>query len=76
MGRSPQVRDQSDDGAFVVFSEPLPVGTPIALKIDDKERPARVTEVVESADATVAGMRVRFGAAAERRAPEIGRAHV
>ena len=48
MGRSPQVRDQSDDGAFVVFSEPLPVGTPIALKIDDKERPARVTEVVES----------------------------
>ena len=52
-----------------MFSEPLPVGTAIALKIDDKERPARVTEVVESADAAAAGMRVRFGAAAERRAP-------
>jgi len=63
------VRDQSDDGAFVVFSEPLPVGTAIALKIDDKERHARVTEVVESADAAAAGMRVRFGAAAERSAP-------
>ena len=69
VGRSPQVRDQSDDGAFVVFSEPLPVGTAIALKIDDKERHARVTEVVESADAAAAGMRVRFGAAAERSAP-------
>ena len=63
------MRDQSDDGAFVVFSEPLPVGTAIALKIDDKERHARVTEVVESADAAAAGMRVRFGAAAERSAP-------
>ena len=27
VGRSPQVRDRSDDGAFVVFSEPMPVGT-------------------------------------------------
>src|SRR4029079_18519815 len=69
VGRSPQVRDRSDTGAFVVFSEPMPVGTTIALKIDDKEQFARVTEVVESADAAAAGMRVRFVSAAERNAP-------
>jgi sulfate adenylyltransferase subunit 1 (EFTu-like GTPase family) len=60
VGRSPQIRDRNNAGAFVVFIEPLPVGTPIALKIDDKEMYARVTEVVESADEAVAGMRVRF----------------
>jgi hypothetical protein len=68
VGRSPQIRDRDDGGAFVVFSEPLPVGTRIAFKLDDqgKEQHARVTEVVESADASVAGMRVRFVSAAER----------
>lgn len=69
VGRSPQIRDRTDAGAFVVFSEPLPVGTPIALKLDDKEQFARVTEVVESADEAVAGMRVRFVDSAERPAP-------
>lgn len=69
VGRSPQVRDRNDAGAFVVFSEPMPVGTTIALKIDDKEQFARVTEVVESADTAAAGMRVRFVSAAERNAP-------
>jgi len=69
VGRSPQVRDRTDAGAFIVFSEPLPVGTPILLKIDDKEQFARVTEVVESADQAVAGMRVRFGDPTERPAP-------
>jgi hypothetical protein len=69
VGRSPQLRDRTDAGAFVVFSEPLPVGTPISLKIDDKEQHARVTEVVESADEAAAGMRVRFVDSAERPAP-------
>jgi len=69
VGRSPQIRDRTSAGAFIVFSEPLPVGTPIALKIDDKEQFARVTEVVESADEAAAGMRVRFVDSAERPAP-------
>jgi hypothetical protein len=69
VGRSPQLRDRTDSGAFLVFGEPLPVGTPLVLKIDDKEQNARVTEVVESADASAAGMRVRFVSAAERAAP-------
>jgi hypothetical protein len=60
VGRSPQLRDRTDAGAFVVFGEPLPVGTSLVLKIDDKDQHARVTEVVESADASAAGMRVRF----------------
>lgn len=69
VGRSPQLRDRSDSGAFVVFGEPLPVGTALVLKIDEKDQHARVTEVVESADASAAGMRVRFVSAAEKAAP-------
>jgi hypothetical protein len=69
VGRSPQLRDRTDGGAFIVFGEPLPVGTPIVIKVDDREQHARVTEVVESADAAAAGMRVRFVSAAEQRAP-------
>lgn len=67
IGRSPQIRDRTDGGAFVVFGEPMPVGTPIVFKLDDKERHARVTEVVEAADAAAAGMRVRFISAADAR---------
>lgn len=69
VGRSPQLRDRSDAGAFVVFGEPLPVGTALVLKIDDKDQHARVTEVVESADTSAAGMRVRFVSAAEKSGP-------
>jgi hypothetical protein len=72
VGRSPQIRDRDDAGAFLVFAEPLPVGTPIVIKLDEqggREQHARVTEVVESADASAAGMRVRFLSAAERSGP-------
>ena len=69
VGRSPLLRDRTDTGAFVVFGEPLPVGTSVVLKLDEKEQHARVTEVVESADASAAGMRVKFVSAAERAAP-------
>ena len=69
VGRSPQVRDRTDAGAFVVFGEPLPVGTSLVLKIDEKDQHARVTEVVESADASAAGMRVRFVKPGEKAAP-------
>jgi hypothetical protein len=69
VGRSPQVRDRTDAGAFIVFAEPMPVGTSIAFKIDEKEQFGRVTDVIESADAATAGMRVRFESAAERRSP-------
>jgi len=69
VGRAPQVRDVDDTGAFVVFAEPLPVGTLVVFKIGDDERPARVAEVVESANASIAGMRVAFVRATATAAP-------
>jgi hypothetical protein len=63
VGRGATVRSEAG-GAFVVFPEPLPVGTAVVLRGEEGDRPARVAEVIESADPNVAGMRVRFGDAA------------
>jgi hypothetical protein len=60
VGRSTKVRDWGDAGAFIGFAEPLPSGTPLVLKGDGVEQPARVVEVIESADPAVAGMQVTF----------------
>jgi hypothetical protein len=60
VGRASPLRDKDDVGVFVLCAEPLPVGTPVTLKLDDAEHGARVSEVVESADPNLAGMRVRF----------------
>jgi hypothetical protein len=71
VGRAALVKELGPDAAFVGLSEPLPVGTRVTLKIGDEVREARVDEVVESAEPTVVGMRVRWGgaAAATRPAP-------
>jgi len=72
VGRAAQVRDVDDTGAFVVFAEPLPVGTLVAFKVGEDERRARVSEVVESANEAVAGMRVAFvGVTAAAAPPEL-----
>jgi hypothetical protein len=63
VGRGALVRDLGEEGAFVALPEPLPVGTTVTLKIDDVARSAIVEEVVESAEPSAAGMRVRWGAA-------------
>jgi len=60
VGRGSAVRDLDAGGAFVGLAEPLPVGTLISLKMGDESKDARVVEVIESADAAAAGMRVRF----------------
>jgi hypothetical protein len=65
VGRAALLRDRGPEGAFLVFAEPLPVGTSIVLKMDEGELPARVAEVVESADPNAAGMRLRFVAATQ-----------
>ncbi len=70
LGRATQVREQGPDGLFVGFAEPLPVGTPVALKSSDGEQSGRVSEVIESADPSVAGMRVQRGAGAVKPAPQ------
>jgi hypothetical protein len=61
--RSAMVRDRDANGAFVALAEPLPVGTAVTLKVGDTPVEARVVEVIESADLSLAGMRVRFAAA-------------
>jgi hypothetical protein len=53
---------------FVGIAEPLPVGTLVTLKMGDVVREARVDDVVESAEPSAAGMRVRWGGAAPARA--------
>lgn len=77
VGRSTKVSNWNDAGAFIGFAEPLPSGTPLVLKGDGVEQPARVVEVIESADPSVAGMRVTFAdvARAARPAPKSATSH-
>ena len=67
VGRGALVKDLGAEGAFVGLAEPLPVGTLVTLKIVDVVREARVDDVVESAEPSAAGMRVRWGGAAPAR---------
>jgi hypothetical protein len=65
VGRSTLLRDWTASGAFIGFAEPMPTGTPLVLKGDGIDQAARVVEVIESADPSVAGMRVEFVSGAE-----------
>jgi hypothetical protein len=64
VGRGALLKELGADAIFVGIPEPLPVGTVVTLKIGDAVREARVDDVVESAEPSAAGMRVRWGAAA------------
>jgi hypothetical protein len=44
---------------FLPMREPLPVGTVLRLRLEDRETPVRVVHTVESPDPEVAGMHVR-----------------
>jgi hypothetical protein len=57
---------EGDDGAFVEFEQPLPVGSPLSVVEEGKsERPARVIRVVEhEAGAGPAGMRLTWDSGA------------
>ena len=44
---------------FLPMREPLPVGTVLHLRLEDRETPVRVVRTVESPDPDVAGMHVR-----------------
>ena len=69
VGRSTKVRDWDTAGAFIGFAEPLPSGTSLVLRGDGVEQAARVVQVFESADPSVAGMQVKFIGAAEAARP-------
>jgi hypothetical protein len=64
VGRGAVVRDLAGQGVFVGIPEPMPVGTAVTLTIGDTVRAAIVDEVVESAEPSAVGMRVRWGGAA------------
>jgi 2-oxoglutarate dehydrogenase E2 component (dihydrolipoamide succinyltransferase) len=64
VGRGLVLRDQGAEGSFVGIPEPLPVGTRVTLKIGDALRDAQVAEVVESAEPSAVGMRLRWQDAA------------
>jgi pyruvate dehydrogenase E2 component (dihydrolipoamide acetyltransferase) len=64
VGRGALLKELGPDAAFVGLPEPLPVGTLVTLKIGDAVREARVDDVVESAEPTAVGMRIRWGGTA------------
>jgi hypothetical protein len=60
VGRSSAVRELDGEGLFVAIPEPLPVGTPVVLGIEEHAVAAQVQTVLESPDPVRSGMRVRF----------------
>lgn len=64
VGRSAIVRELDTRGLFLGITEPMPVGTPVVLRIGDREGaeevPGTVEVVSEAAELARAGMRVRF----------------
>jgi hypothetical protein len=60
IGRSAIIRELDTRGLFLGITEPMPVGTPVTLKIGDEAVAGRVAAVSESQELARAGMRVRF----------------
>jgi hypothetical protein len=60
VGRVSALRELDGEGLFLAIPEPLPVGTPVVLGIEERALAAQVQTVVESPDPARSGMRVRF----------------
>jgi hypothetical protein len=60
VGRASALRELDGEGLFLAIPEPLPVGTPIVLGIEERALSALVQTVLESPDPARSGMRVRF----------------
>ena len=65
VGRTAIIRELDTRGLFLGITEPLPVGTPVILKVGDRNVPGKVAHVSESQELARAGMRVRFTDAAD-----------
>ncbi len=50
---------ESQVAFFLPMREPMPVGTVLRLRLEDRETPVRVIKTIESADPNLAGMQVR-----------------
>jgi hypothetical protein len=69
VAKSAAIRNRDAAGFFIAVNDPMPVGTYVSLKINDQPKHARVDQVVESTDALLAGMRLRFVDSVPARAP-------
>ncbi len=58
------IDEGGDKSVFVPVPDPLPVGTKVGIKIDDRTLEGRVTAVAESTDSAKCGMKVRISGAA------------
>jgi len=58
------IDESGDKSVFIQVPDPLPVGSKVGLKIDDRTLEGRVIGVAESTDSAKCGMKVRIGGVA------------
>ena len=58
------IDEGGDKSVFVPVPDPLPVGTKVGIKVDDRTLDGRVIAVAESTDTSKCGMKVRIGGVA------------
>ena len=61
IGRATAAGDIDGESLFLAVPDPLPVGSRVSLKIDDRTLEGRVVHVQESTDLTRCGMTVKLG---------------
>jgi hypothetical protein len=57
------IDESGENSVFVPVPDPLPVGTKVGLKIDDRTLDGRVIAVAESTESSKCGMKIRIGGA-------------
>jgi len=57
------IDESGESSVFVSVPDPLPVGTKVGLKIDDRALDGRVIAVAESTESSKCGMKIRIGGA-------------
>ena len=58
------IDESGDKSVFVRVPDPLPVGTKVGIKVDDRTIDGRVIAVAESTDSSKCGMKIRIGGVA------------
>lgn len=57
------IDESGENSVFVPVPDPLPVGTKVGLKVDDRTLDGRVIAVAESTESSKCGMKIRIGGA-------------
>ena len=63
IGRATVAGEIDENSLFLPVPDPLPVGTKVSLKLDDRAVEGRVIGVSESSDPSKCGMKIRIGGA-------------